>query len=98
MDKAKKIIVDHENIITDKIIDLLKSKPDEFTSRWSVKNSMGSSIRHKNGNILIMIETGQIIQPIEPNMSKDQINAIKKLIIPILEADSKYILDTFMNF
>ncbi len=43
--------------------------------------------------MLIMIETGEITRPISVNMTIQQKEQIKHLIAPIVEKDSKYIID-----
>lgn len=64
---------------------------------WSNGKSLDSSIRSKDNKILIMIDYGLILNPVEPNMSYKQKKTIKKLIRPIVEKDSKYLLDNLLK-
>ena len=86
-------LYEHEQLLINKIIELLKSKPEDFSARWLSGESLKKSVRNPNGKILIMIETGEIISPTEPDMTKEQKEQIKKLIQPIVERDSKYLIE-----
>lgn len=86
----------HNQLLIERVIELLKFKPEYFSARW-FGGSMNSSILSKDNKILIMIETGQIIKPIEPKMTITQLNTIKQLVKPIVEKDSKYLIDDLLN-
>lgn len=83
----------HDRRFTEKVIESLKSNPECFSARWLNGKSLDSSVRHNNSVILIMIDTGEIIQPINPKMTNKQKEEIKSLIQPIVEKDSNYILE-----
>ena len=84
---------EHNQLLIDKVIELLKCKPDFFSAKWFTGKSLDSSIRSQDKNILIMIETGKIIEPTEPKMTKEQKEAVKQLVTPIVEKDSKYLIE-----
>ena len=78
----------HEQLLIEKVIELLKTCPNNFSARWFTKQSLDRSVRSNDGKILIMIYNGQIAQPIEPKMSKEQMELVKQLIQPIVKKDS----------
>lgn len=83
----------HDQLLIEKVIELLKCKPDFFSAKWFTGKSLDSSILSKDKNILIMIETGQIAQPTQPQMTKQQKEVVKQLVAPIVEKDSKYLIE-----
>lgn len=84
---------EHNQLLIDKVIELLKYKPDFFSAKWFTGKRLDSSIRSQDKNILIMIETGQITLPTEPKMTKEQKEVVKQLVAPIVEKDSKYLIE-----
>jgi|SRR5690242_6645778 len=83
----------HEQLLVEKVIKLLKTCPDNFSSRWFTGESLDRSVISKDKKILIMIYNGQIIQPVEPIMSKEQMDTVKQLIAPIVKKDSNYLIE-----
>ena len=83
----------HEQLLINKVIELLKNKPENFSARWFTGANLDLSVRSNDRKILIMIQTGEITQPINVNMTNQQKEQIKHLIAPIVEEDSKYIID-----
>ena len=83
----------HKQLFIEKVIETLKSNPECFSARWFSGKSLDSSVQHKNKEILIMINTGEIIRPINPKMTSKQKEEIKSLIKPIVEKDSNHILE-----
>ena len=88
---------EHEQLLIETVVELLKSKPNAFSAKWFTGKRIDQSIRSQDGNILIMIQTGEIIDPIRPTMSKEQKEIITKLIIPIVEKDSKYVIEKIIQ-
>lgn len=82
----------HQQLLIEKIIEMLKTKPEYFSARWFTGKSLDMSIRSQNKEILIMIDTGQILQPVEPRMSVEQKELIKQLLEPIVKKDSDYLI------
>jgi len=88
----------HELELINKVIELLKEKPCLFSSRWFTGKSLDRSVKSIDGtNILILSCTGEIIKPIEPKMSKKQKLQVKKLLVPIIERDSKYVINKLIS-
>jgi len=83
----------HEQVFIEKVIEILKSNPECFSAKWFNGKSLDSSVQHKDKGILIMINTGEIIQPVNPKMNKKQKKQIKNLIIPIVKKDSDYLIE-----
>jgi hypothetical protein len=84
----------HEQLLIEKVIELLKTCPDNFSARWfGDKSSLNKSVESKDHKILIMIYDGQIIKPVEPKMSKQQKELVKQLINPIVKKDSDYLIE-----
>ena len=83
----------HQQLLIEKIIEMLKTKPECFSARWFTGKSLDSSVRSQNKEILIMIDTGQICHPVEPRMSKEQKELIKQLLEPIVKKDSDYLIE-----
>ena len=86
----------HEQLLVERIIEMLKTKPECFSARWVTGKSLDKSVRSNNKKILIMIYDGQIIQPVEPKMTKLQKETIKQLIEPIVKKDSDYLIETLI--
>lgn len=87
----------HQQLFIEKIIEILKTNPECFSAKWFNGKSLDSSVQHKNKEILIMINTGQIIQPIEPKMSEKQKEEIKNMIKPIVKKDSDYLIERLVG-
>lgn len=86
---------EYEQVLIEKITALLKTKPERFTSRWTYgRNTMNKSIANSDASIQVMIETGQIIAPIEPEMTDAQKKRIIELIQPILLNDIQQITES----
>lgn len=84
----------HEQLLIEKVIELIKSNPDNFSARWfGDKSSLDKSVESKCHKILVMIDTGQIIKPVEPKMSKQQMEELKQLLQPIVKKDSDYLIE-----
>lgn len=86
----------HEQLLIEKVIYILKTKPECFSARWFDGKSLDTSIRSNDGQILIMIYSGQIIQPVRPIMSKEQRDVVKQLIEPIIKNDSDYLIEKLL--
>ena len=87
----------HEQLLIKKVIKLLKCKPDFFSARWFTGRSLEYSVRSQYKSILIMIKTGEIIQPIQPEMTEQQKKAVKQLVAPIVVKDSEYLIENLIN-
>lgn len=87
----------HEQLLINRVIELLQNDPDFFSARWFNGNSIDSSVQSRDRNILIMIKTGDILQPTRPIMTKEQNDIIKKLLVPIVERDSIYLIENLIN-
>ena len=86
----------HEQLLVERIIEMLKTKPECFSARWFTGKSLDKSVRSNNKEILIMIYDGQIIQPVEPRMTKQQKETIKQLFEPIVKKDRDYLIETLI--
>ena len=87
----------HEQLVIEKVIELLKTKPDSFSARWFGDTSLQTSVQSSNRQILIMIKTGQIISPIQPEMTRKQRRIIMKLLDPIVKKDSEYLMQRLLQ-
>ena len=87
----------HEHLFVESVIGALKTKPEHFSAKWFSGIYLDDSVRCKDRQILIMIESGQITQPIAPKMSKEQKGVVKKLLEPIVKRDSHYLIDKFVQ-
>lgn len=84
----------HEQLLIEKVIELLKTCPDNFSARWSGdKSSLDRSVQSKCKSILIMIDDGEIIKPVYPKMTGEQKELVKQLIQPIVKKDSDYLIE-----
>ena len=83
----------HEQLLTEKVIEMLRTKPECFSARWFTGKTLDNSVRSQNREILIMIDSGQICQPIQPRMTKKQKEVVKKLLEPIVKKDSDYLIE-----
>lgn len=83
----------YEQLLIEKVIEMLKTKPECFSARWFTGKSLDKAVRSQNGEILIMIDNGQICQPIEPRMSEKQKELVKQLLEPIVKKDSYYLIE-----
>lgn len=84
---------EHEQLLIEKVIEMLKTKPEYFSARWFTGKSLDKSVRSQNKEILIMIDSGQICHPVEPRMTKEQKELIKQLLEPIVKKDSNYLIE-----
>lgn len=83
----------HEQLLTEKVIEMLKTKPECFSARWFTGKSLDKSVRSQSKEILIMINSGQICEPVEPRMTKEQKELVKQLLAPIVKKDSDYLIE-----
>jgi hypothetical protein len=95
--KDKSTIEKHEELLITKVINILETDPYFFSARWFSGDNLDTSVQSKNKKIQIMIDTGQIINPIEPKMTTIQKNKIKELIRPIVEKDSIDIINELLK-
>jgi len=72
--------------------------PELFSAKWFSGKHLDESVQSKDKMILIIISSGQISHPTEPKMSNKQRNIVKQLINPIVERDSKYLIDKLLNY
>jgi hypothetical protein len=86
----------HQQLLVEKVIEILKTKPECFSARWFTGQSLDASVRSNDKQILIMIYDGQITQPVVPKMTKQQKETIKQLIEPIVKKDSDYLIETLI--
>lgn len=86
----------YEQLFIEKAIEILKKKPDNFSARWCIEKRIESSVLFEESNLLIM-DSGQIIQPISPKMTQEQKEIIQRLIEPIFKKDSICIIENFLN-
>lgn len=87
----------HEQKLIDTVIYLLTEHPDHFSAKWFTGKHLDNSVQSNDNKINIMIYNGQICSPTEPNMSKDQLSVVKKLVSTIVERDSKTLIDDLLN-
>lgn len=87
----------HEQLLVEKVIEVLKTKPECFSARWFTGSSLDASVRSNDKQILIMIYDGQITQPVNPRMSKEQKEMVKQLIKPIVKKDSDYLIEKLVR-
>lgn len=85
-----------DRIFVEKVIKKLESPGNTFSARWFDRKQIEPSVRTLDKNVIIMIETAQIVAPFKPEMTNEQRETIKELIKPIVEKDIKYIVDTFI--
>lgn len=85
-------LTSYNQLLIEKVIWLLGTNPDSFSARWFNGDSIDGSVRSKDKQVLIVIETGEILNPTRPKMTKEQKELIKRLIIPIVEKDSKHLI------
>lgn len=83
----------YEQLLTEKVIEMLKTKPERFSARWFTGKSLDKSVRSQNKEILIIIDSGQICLPVEPRMTKEQKEVVKQLLEPIVKKDSDYLIE-----
>lgn len=82
-----------ERELIQKVIAKLKEKPESFSAMWSNSKTLDKSIRSSDKKILIMF-SGQIISPIEPKMSDEDMRTLRELIIPIVRKESQMIVNS----
>lgn len=87
----------HEQLVIEKVIELLKTKPDSFSARWFNDTSLQKSVQSSDRQILIMIKTGEIIDPIRPSMTRKQKRLVMKLLDPIVKKDSEYLIQRLLE-
>jgi len=83
----------HNQLLIEKVIELLETKPQLFSAMWFGGDKIEDSIMSQDNKIHIMIGTGEIIKPIHVEMNTNQKKIIKKLIALIVERDSKILID-----
>jgi len=83
----------HEQLLIEKVIKMLKTNPEHFSARWCNGKSLELSVMSKSKEILIMIDTGQIIHPVKLLMTRKQKKLVKQLLKPIVKKDSDYIIE-----
>ena len=87
----------HQQLLVEKVIEMLKTNPECFSAKWFNGKSLDGSVRSKNKEILIMIDTGQICLPEEPRMTKEQKELVKQLLEPIVKKDSDYLIELLVS-
>ena len=87
----------HDQLLIDKVIELLKFNSEDFSARWFSGERLDASVQSNDRKILIMIETGEITSPTTPKMTNQQKEIVKQLVAPIVEKDSKYLIDNLLN-
>jgi hypothetical protein len=87
----------HQQLLVEEVIEMLKTNPECFSARWFTGLSLDRSVKCKDKQILIMIDDGQIIRPIQPRMSKKQKEIVRQLIEPIVKKDSDYIIENLVS-
>jgi len=86
----------HQQLLVEKVIEILKTKPECFSARWFNGSSLDESVRSDDKQILIMINNGAILQPVKPRMSKEEKQIVKRLIEPIIKKDSDYLIEKLL--
>ena len=94
--KTNKLQLNHQ-LIVDKISIMLMDSPESFSAKWYNGKAIDHSIRNEDKNITIMIETGQIVSPIRPEITKKQLEQIKELIAPIVLRDTESITEQLFS-
>ena len=74
---------DLENQFIDKIIGLLETEPQNFNPKWYDGKSTENSLKHEAKGILVM-KSGKILKPFEPEMTLEQKEKVSQLVEPIL--------------
>ena len=87
----------HEQLLIEKVIDLLKTNPDSFSARWFDGNALQASVQSSDRRILVMTKTGEIVQPIQPRMTRKQKRTVMKLLAPIVKKDSEYLIQRLLK-
>jgi hypothetical protein len=85
---------EYEELFVEKVINMLKTQPENFSAKWSSDFTLDKSVRYKKNKLFILISTGEIFQPIEPRMSKEQKVEVKKLISYIVKRDRMSLIDS----
>jgi hypothetical protein len=88
---------DIEQQVILKVIETLRSEPEDYSAMWSSKKTLDRSVRNQKRNIVVMISTGDILSPIDVDVSPSQKKIILELIHPILERDKKIILKQLLG-
>ena len=86
----------HEFRLVYTIIDLLETKPEDFSAKWFTGNTLDDSVQHIDKQILIA-KNGQILKPINPLIMPDTQDYIRYLVKKIFERDSKIICDELIK-
>jgi len=95
--KSLSLLKQHEQLLIEKVIKMLKEKPEYFSAKWFTGKHLDASVRSKDRNVLIMINTGQITQPVNVEMTSQQKEIVKELIKPIVERDSEYLISKLLS-
>jgi len=86
---------EHEQLLVEKVIKALRENPENFSAKWFSGKSLDKSVRNKKGDLTIMINTGDIVSPIEPEMTTKQKETVKKLLESIVKRDSESLIKNF---
>lgn len=86
-----------ESKFVEKVIESLRNHPESFTSRWYRSGEIQNSVKNKDNGILIMVNNGQITDPLEPKMTYWQRREARRLIKPIVEAECKDLMENFFG-
>lgn len=77
--------------VYDNIVDILTNEPTHFSAKWSTGMNIDSSVRHKDGNVSIMLN-GSISKPYEFDLTGEEKSKLAELIKPIVERNKQEIL------
>jgi hypothetical protein len=88
---------EHEQKLIEAVINELKTNPENFSARWFDGKTLDSSVRHRNGKILISTQNFEILHPMRIDMTKKQKDTIKELVMPIVEKDSQYVIQNLFS-
>ena len=92
--KKASLYDEHEQKLIEKVIETLKTHPEDFSAKWFCGKSLDKSVRHKNKELLIL-KSGEIIAPIETKMSADQKLIVKNILKIIIKRDSDWLIKKF---
>ena len=87
----------HDQLLINKVIEFLKFNPENFSARWFSGERLDASVQSNDRKISIMIKTGEITSPTTPKMTEQQKEIVQQLVAPIVEKDSKYLIDNLLN-
>lgn len=79
----------------------LKLHPEYYTSRWSIYGNINKSIQkitnRDNDFIIQIMETGEIINPVNFYIPKEELYKMKKLVEKVIERDRQILFDIFKS-